>query len=204
MPTLPVARQELYCKHRANGFVPKKAAVAAGFATGSAIYSELEQSPDVITRIQELIDEKQAEKEARQLAARQAAQTAGEVTGMSIGWVIEQLKINAEDAREAGAFKESNDALKLIGEQFGMWNKGGDGGKDKPADAGALMDMNAIDKMLASSEHLEAPAEVKLIDQAVMMELIEGQGRPNRIPEAARTLETGSETDAAFMDEEDI
>lgn len=215
MPVLDNAKQELYCKHRANGFVPKKAAQAAGYATGSAIYQGLEEDANIVERIHELIDERNEAKAARMAAAQAKAlaegQTVGSLTGVSHSWVIEQLKMNAEDARESGDFKESNASLKLIGEHLGMWG-GGTGGSTPGAGAfleggQQLIDLDAIDKLIGVTDAfhplVEGPKEITVADRATAIDLIAGQGAKNLTAE--RQLTTGSETDVALqmLDEND-
>lgn len=208
MAVLSVAKQELYAKHRANGFMPKKAAQAAGYASGSAIYQALEDDVDVAARINELIEERQIAKAARLAAAQAKAvaegQAVGSVTGVSHAWVIEQLQMNAEDAREAGDFKESNASIKLIGEHLGMWNGGGHEGNGAGGggQGGAqLIDLDSIDKLTAAADRAlnVTPAAKGLPmsseDQAITLALIEGQGRGSI---QRKPLTTGSETDAAL------
>ncbi|UTU09795.1 putative terminase small subunit [Caulobacter phage BL47] len=212
MPVLANARQELYAKHRANGFVAKKAAQAAGYATGSAIYQGLEEDPEIIARIQELMDERAEAKAARMAAAQAKAlaegHTVGTITGVSHAWVIEQLKMNAEDAREAGDFKESNASLKLIGEAMGMWtgsgNDGGPGGSFNPnggEGAMQLIDLDAIGQLVQVTDQfhakLEGPTEVSVDQRDTAMMLIAGQGTKSLAPQ--REMSTGSETDAALQ-----
>lgn len=212
MPALPNARQELYCKHRANGFVPKKAAQAAGYATGSAIYSELEGQAEIVARVHELIDERQQIKDARAEAARQAAQVSGEITGTNQAWVIEQLKLNVEEARESGDFKESTAALIKIGEHLGMWGKTseGDAHNGRGSVADQLINESTLDKLIAATDalHAEDPPALAAPDQSTIDNLIAGHGPHPRtaVPAAARRLTTGSETDVALErdDEDDI
>ncbi|AXQ69537.1 terminase small subunit [Caulobacter phage CcrBL9] len=213
MPVLANAKQELYCKHRANGFVPKKAAQAAGYATGSAVYQGLEEDADVVARIHELIDERNEAKAARMAAAQAKAlaegHTVGTMTGVSHAWVIEQLKMNAEDARESGDFKESNASLKLIGEALGMWG-GGLAGKDGAGpgllngsgDGPMLIDLDSIDKLIGVTDQfhqiaLAPPGELSVEDRDIAMNLIAGQGSKNLAGD--RQLSTGSETDVALQ-----
>lgn len=209
MPVMENSRQELYCKHRANGFVPKRAAIAAGYATGSAVYTGLESDPDVQARIAELIDDKQRVKDARIEAAQKAAEISGEITGTSQGWVIAQLKLNAEDAREAGSYKESNDALIKIGEHLGMWGKGAgaeDNGKGGTA-ADQLVNSDMMDRLIAVTDELHGGPDTRneplaLPDAKTVNDLIAGHAK---ITPKERELATGSETDVALErdDEED-
>lgn len=211
MPSLANAKQELYAKHRANGFIPKKAAVSAGYATGSAIYSELESDPAVVARIQELMDERSARREAMRVAAQEAGRAAGELSGVSQAWVITQLKNVSDQALEAGDWKEAREAAVKIGEQLGMFGKSGDGGGGGGNGDGSgqhVIDLDMLDSLTKKTDHLQpdklpAPAE---IDPALVNGLIQGHGPgaalpvPAREPERVRIrpLETGSETDVAL------
>lgn len=203
MPVLGNAKQELYAKHRANGFIPKKAAVAAGYATGSAIYTSLEADAVIVARIHELIDERnsiQAEKRARAVAEGVAAgAVAGAIAGVDQAWVLQQLRENATDAAQRGDFKESTAALKLIGDHLGMFKtSGGDAGQRGGPDDDTLT-MDHIDKLTRATEHLkdQRAEEVTVVDVDLAMSLIEGR----RSPIPSQPLSTGSETDVALQDD---
>jgi hypothetical protein len=86
--------REEYAKARAKGGSLKASATLAG-VTPAAV-TKWERHPEVKARIREL---------------RDGAET---FVGVSTAWVINQLKINVEDAREAGAIKASNEALGMI------------------------------------------------------------------------------------------
>ena len=211
MPALANLKHELYCKHRSNGFIPKKAALAAGYASGSAIYSELEADADVQARIQELIDERAARKEAMRVAAQEAGKVAGEMAGVSNGWVITQLKNISDQALDAGDFKEAKEAAVKIGEHLGMFGKAGDGGGSGGGngDGQMLIDLDVVDALTRQTDHLQPPPEAKAsADPDVVAALIEGHGGLNLDPATPkapkRTLKTGSETDVAMrMEDED-
>lgn len=206
MPILGNAKHELYAKHRANGFIPKKAALAAGFASGSSIYTSLEDDALIVARIHELIDAANATRDARREAARVAGAVAGEVAGniagVSHGWVLEQLKQNAEDAAQRGDYKEANAALKLIGDHLGMFKTAaGDG--DGQGQGDAPLTMEAIERLTNATQALEPPTEVGVIDTELAMRLIEGHGTPANLAKD-RQLQTGSETDVALQDDDAI
>lgn len=216
MPCLPNPKQELYAKHRANNFIPKKAAVAAGYATGSAIYTELENDPDVQQRIQELMDERAAKKEALRVAATEAGKIAGEITGVTHGWVISQLKNVSELALDAGDFKEAKEAAVKIGEHLGMFGKqggGGEGGSGGTGEGGHVIDLDMVERLTHQTDHLQPAKNItpKEVDPAMVQSLIEGQGGDmfanipepsNRVAPGARELSTGSEADVAMRQED--
>lgn len=200
MPRLANERQELYCIQRARGMIPSKAAIAAGYASGSAIYTELESNGEVISRIRELIDELEAKKEARREAALASAKTVGEMTGVGRAWVIQKLAENAQLAQDAGDFKCANDALQLIGKEFGMFEGSSESPEDKVQGALANLDFDKLDQVLTQS--LPAP-EVRnpsrsVVDAEEAMSLIEGQTKAAERTRRSRAIDTGSETDVVF------
>jgi len=202
MPQLPNTRNELYAGHRARGMSPSKAAMAAGYASGSSTASQLEKDPAVVGRIEELLEELTLKRDSQRTAAIEAAKVVGEMTGYSKGWVIQKLAEVAQLAASADDFKAANEALKLIGEEFGMF-KGASGlddsneGGAKALDLGALtalMDQNpgAAGPMLNVTPDKDEPLD------AATLSLIEGQGARRK---ANRKLSTGSETDVALKPE---
>lgn len=210
-------KHELYAKHRANQFIPKKAAVAAGYATGSAIYTELESDPDIQQRINELMDERNARKEAMRVAAQEAGKVAGELSGVSQGWVMTQLRNISDQALDAGDFKEAKEAAVKIGEHLGMFGKPGEGGtgREGNGDGQMMIDLDTVAALTRQTDHLQpqlaAPIET---DPDVIAALIEGQGTDigailagtaatSRKSIPKRTLSTGSETDVAMRSEDD-
>jgi len=205
LPHLQNERHELYALHRARGFVPKRAAACAGFATGSSIYTSLEADADVMNRIMELSQVVQMQKEQNRAAAIEAARTVGHITGMNKAWVLEQLALNVVAARDDGQIKESNDALKMIGDEFGMW-KGTSGVDEVNGEGRMLIDLDKTDALLNSADHAmtvipPTPDEEPVIDMAIVERLIAGN-KPIKIKE--RQLSTGSETDVAMTAESEI
>lgn len=84
-------RVETYCKARAKGGSVASAGTAAGVTKPTAL--KWEQHPEVRARTREL---------------REGAE---DFIGVSTAWCIAQLKRNAEEARDQGAFKASNEAI---------------------------------------------------------------------------------------------
>lgn len=219
MPRLANERHELYALHRAKGFTPAKAGLAAGFASGSSTASTLENDPDVHVRIGEIMAELENRKLAAREAAIEAAKTVGHLTGVTKSWVIQKLSENAQLAANDGAYKESNEALKLIGDEFGMFK--GDSAQDndkaqiKPFDLskleGAFDGPDAAPRNVTPAtprlpqgadrvmDELPAkPAATQDIPDDVM-KLIQGQGKTSAQERAkARRLDTGSETAVAL------
>lgn len=187
---------------RAKGMVPSKAAVAAGYATGSAIYTELESSPEMVVRIQELLDEFEERRERRREAAKEASKVVGQTVGLGKAWVLQRLAENAALAAESGDFKESNAALKLIGDEFGMFS-GGSGLNDEGDGSVPAFDFDRLAEVLSKNPALEAPDEDDALEgpednEALAMSLIEGQSKSAARLARDRQLTVGSETDVAL------
>lgn len=200
MPVLTNLKRENYCRHRAGTLIPSRAAVAAGYAPGSAVTTELERDPEIQARIQELVDERMEKREHQRAVAQKAAEVVGEITGYSHAWVLKQLADNAINAASEGDFKESNTALKMIGEHLGMWGKGGDpNDPNKPQTLGEQLTDAAIERLDKLNEHLERfdpPEQVQIPDQRDIETLI--GPRLNQVPSKDRELGNGSETDVAL------
>jgi hypothetical protein len=194
------ATHETYARHRANGLIPARAAVAAGYVTGTSITTELERDPKIIARIEELMEERNARTEARKAQAIEAGKIVGTVTGMSHAWVLEKLGQNAIDAAQEGDFKESNAALKLIGEQLGMWGKvvpGDDAPGRSMPDQITDAAMERIERLNGHLDWVEAGDEtpIAIVDQRDVDHLL---GRVPPAPAAERDTVTGSESDVAL------
>jgi len=86
--------REEYAKARAKGGSLKASAALAGVSP--MCVTKWERHPEVKARIREL---------------RDGAET---FVGVSTAWIINQLKINVDEARAAGAHKSSNEALGMI------------------------------------------------------------------------------------------
>lgn len=86
-------RVEQFCKARAKGATVSAAGNTAGISKGTAL--RWERHPEV---------------RARQRELREGAE---DYVGVSLGWCIAQLKRNAEEARDNGAYKASNEAILL-------------------------------------------------------------------------------------------
>lgn len=87
-------RVETFCKARAQGGSLAVAAHRTGISKATA--TKWEREPEV---------------RARQRELREGAE---DFIGVSVAWVIKELKTNVEAAREQGAIKASNEALVFI------------------------------------------------------------------------------------------
>jgi len=200
VPRLQNERQEIYAKMRAKGMIPSKAAIAAGYASGSAVYTELEGSPEVVVRIRELMDEIEEMKEAKLAASREAAKIVGQVTGYGKAWVMTKLAENASLAQQDGDYKEANAALKLIGEELGMF-QGASNGEETDGAAPPTLDLDKLSALMGASASATVPAvENKSgADLDLAMSLIEGQGAAaKRVKRERESLNTDSETSVAL------
>lgn len=223
MPRLANERHELYALHRAKGFSPSKAGIAAGFASGSSTVSELEKSPEVMARVDELIAEIAERREGQKIAAREAAQIVGQMTGYSKAWVIEKLAEVAQLAAGDGDYKAANESLKLIGDEFGMF-KGASGSSDDEGNLPKAYDLDALTTLMNDPKPAsppavtgrddpvmpgdgaqrvgsfqEAPRKEPFVPSQAALDLIEGQGRTAKRQRLERQgLPTGSETDVAM------
>jgi hypothetical protein len=203
MPRLANDRNEQYARHRARGMNAAKSALAAGYAPGAST-THMENDPEIQARIGELMDEFKAQRDQQRAAASEAAKIVGQMTGVGRAWVIEKLAENAQNAAREGAFKESNEALKLIGEEFGMFQ----GQQNDDSEGSAVpktLNMDSLESVLDAAHDAlppPAPTGLPLYGEETAMKLIEGQtgkGQSNRVPVGDRKLTTGSETDVALM-----
>jgi hypothetical protein len=207
MPKLNNDRNELYARMRAKGLIPSKAAIAAGYATGSAIYSKLEEDDEVLQRIAELIEEGNLKKEQARAAARASGEKIGELVGVGRAWVMKELAENAAMARMEGKFSDSNAALIKIGEELGMFKGTGDNDKDTGNSIPTTLDFDAITQLTDTAHQALKPPEkipaipvddsdIELAESARIARLLDGQLK--NTPSSKRPLTTGSETDIAM------
>jgi hypothetical protein len=191
MPRLANERNDLYARHRAKGMAPSKAAIAAGYATGSST-THLENDPEIVTRISEYIDQFKSEREAQRAAAVEAAKVVGSMTGVGRSWVIQQLAEVASLAKQDQDYAQANRALELIGKDFGMFAGGSDG--DGESTVPRTLDLDALANMLDKAhDALPAPAAdpLRTFDDSVALGLIEGQTQVRTVTAApAATAET--------------
>jgi hypothetical protein len=207
MSRLANDRNELYARHRAAGMMPTKAALAAGYASGSST-SHLEQDGDIIARIAEITEENASKREAQKAAAIEAAKVVGQLTGVGRAFVIQKLAEVAQLALDDRCYAESRAALELIGKDFGMFTGAAE---DENKAVPRTMDLDALESVLDASQGALPPPKLepheaeRVVDPSLAMELIEGQTpREKRRIAEDRKLQTGSETDIALMQDEDL
>ena len=126
MPKLHNAKQELFCRFLARGMTQVEAYERAGYMRSKPNASILASKPDIILRVEELINDREArtriEAEERSEKLRSAETT--EDLGLSRHWVLAELMDNALKAKEVGQFAAANASLKLLGEELGMFTTG--------------------------------------------------------------------------------
>ena len=206
MPRLGNERQEIYCKHRAKGLPPAKAATVAGYATGSGITTTLEAEPEIISRIRELMDEAETDRQTKRAAAIASAKVVGAMTGVSRAWVLERLAENAQLAANDGEYKDSNSALELIGKELGMFQGAskGEGEEQNTPPIGLDQMTSILDEAEASRPAipaLEGSEAAYTPSQEEVLDMLGGslKGKVNLAD--ARQLTTGSETDIALHED---
>ncbi len=121
MRQLGNSRREQYAQLRARGFPPTKAATSAGYSPNSSISTTLDRDPAVIARVEQLSCE-----HAKVRASRAEALRSVEASEINSVWVMQELVRVVADCREDRDYRNANAALKLIGEQIGMWSKSAD------------------------------------------------------------------------------
>ena len=202
MAALANQKQEKYAQQRASGLIPSKAAIAAGYAPGSAIAVNLERDDDVKARIEELYHEKFEQRERARQATIRAAEVVGEITGITHAWVIQQLVEVAGEARGDGDFKEANSSLKMIGEHLGMWSKlpADVEGNGEVANSMAEKALERLDRLSEGMAHLDMPAKTKALPDSRDIATLVGKQGTKRPVEVL----TGSEADIALHPMSDI
>lgn len=201
MPRLSNERHELYALHRAKGMKPAQAVIAAGFRSGTGLQTKLEEDKEVQDRIEELFLDIREKKEHMRLAARESAKVVGEQAGVGKAWVIRQLAEIVLLANSDGDFPTSIAAIKLIGDEFGMF-KGASGVKDDNDAIGQTIDLDVTEALLDQAD--EAMPRVSLPEPDVDYESIQTLIAGNKVATRDRILSTGSETDQTLMPEVEV
>lgn len=132
-PKLKVARggealtemQEAFCQHYCTTKNGTQSYLKSGFRGKAAATnaSKLLKQPKIQARLRELgnVDTVIKEENAFESVAQKAIAKMAVSEVASQDWVIEQLVINAMQARRHKSFGASNSALVKIGEHVGMW-----------------------------------------------------------------------------------
>uniref|UniRef100_A0AB74ULW8 Terminase small subunit n=1 Tax=Caulobacter phage BL57 TaxID=3348355 RepID=A0AB74ULW8_9VIRU len=203
MPRLANDRHEMYAMMRAKGMMPAQAAQAAGFVKGSSTYAQLEKDPEVQARAQELVEENNAKREQMRAANEEAARIVGQMAGVNKAWVIQKLAENAQNAAQDGDYKESNAALKLIGEEFAMFQGASAEGRENGAGE-RVFDLDNLTAVLQPAAKIIAPKVTQKVDPQAAFDLIAGNSTAAKRQREARAFSEGGDADAAFTEEADI
>lgn len=122
MPRLDNKKAELYCYARVYHNMPKIRAVEfAGYRPFAMNYKRLEDKPEVQARLVEMRKTPKEEIYAED-GPPQPSFAENQDSGLkehyeqavSLLWMLEQLKINMEQAREAGKYNHANEAIKMM------------------------------------------------------------------------------------------
>lgn len=125
-------KQELFCRYVARGETLSHAYELAGYAPSTSNASTLAARPDIKARIAELKKEYQADEARHMLAIEQAkllARQQGdpEILQKQVEWsfnrIMDMIAENVRLAQIAGSFGAANDALKMMGDAMGMFDK---------------------------------------------------------------------------------
>jgi hypothetical protein len=138
MAELTNPRWESFARYISLGYSYAKAYKAAGFGAGSAAgnASVLVRRPEVMARVQELLDAK-IEMETGTSAAdidrfdrQRSLVRAGEK--IDPVWIVDQLMENVKIARENGQIAAANKALEMLGKEVGLFQEKKKGADDVP------------------------------------------------------------------------
>ncbi len=157
MPALSNTRWELYCLGIVQGKPASKAASDAGYEPQTS--TALKKQPEIAARIAELIEDK-----TRFKAQLDEGSDSGGGVEISMDpglisqkWVMSQLMQNALDARRANQFTASNQALRMMGEEMGMFSKKTpDADPNKPEALETTVTSDDINKLLIAMDTTKA------------------------------------------------
>jgi hypothetical protein len=113
------ARHEAFAKNRAAGLAQYDAYINSGFEGNPTAASQIERRPEVRSRIQELIAERQAARTDEERAEDDS------VSELNRDWVLKELKQNVKTAQTSGQISAANKAIELIMDIVGLAPKKG-------------------------------------------------------------------------------
>lgn len=159
MSALSNPRWEMFAIGLVSGKSQVRAYKDAGFQMGGASgnATTLAKRPEIQARVAELIEQKTAFKsqfvKTNDLDHEVAISRAYDEETVSKGWVIRELMDNVKAAREASQFTASNQALKMLGDEIGMFKTKNtdDGNSEKPKDSPSPVSIDAINKLLEAN-----------------------------------------------------
>lgn len=117
MPTLSNPRHEKFAKGLADGLKQKDAYIAAGYEGNESAASQIAARPEVVGRVQELIEERQA-------AIRSVSRDEDDsISDLDKEWIMRMLKTNVQQSQNAGQFSAANKSIELIMDMLGLTKK---------------------------------------------------------------------------------
>lgn len=165
-------KQDLFCRFVARGETYTKSYELAGYAPSTSNASNLANRPDIKARIEELKQEF-AKEEAMHQVMLERARAADAVNGdpllpatrqaaeWSFNRVMDLIAENVRLAQIATQFGAANDALKMLGDAMGMFDKAAAAaaGTGKAANPMMLIDKAIMNLPGGEGAALPAPAE---------------------------------------------
>lgn len=121
MPVLANPQHEKFVQALVDGMTQANAVKAAGYTDNDGAASRGSQiwaRPEIKQRYRELLDERKATK-----AEQKVTESAPAPGGITVDWMINELKQNITDARTAGKPGDVNKSLAMIGELMGFFKQ---------------------------------------------------------------------------------
>lgn len=154
MPTLSNPRHEKFAKGLADGLKQKDAYIAAGYEGNESAASQIAARPEVVGRVQELIEERQA-------AIRNVSRDDDDsVSDLDKDWIMRMLKANVQASQNAGQFSAANKSIELIMDMLGLTKKSkapAPSDDDKKADQTSQPSNDKLASVLDSLTALKVP-----------------------------------------------
>ena len=169
MAALQNARWEMFALGIAAGRSQMRAYIDAGYSeNSSANASTLAKREEIHARVAELIEERTQFRstfvdngDLEHIGAVDKARTSGEIDR---NWIIEQLMENVKKAADAGQFSASNQALRMLGEEIGMFGSKKSGGdvdlKVPPPSVNQSIDVASVNKLLSAYGYEGPPIDL--------------------------------------------
>lgn len=121
MPALEKPKWEAMARNLARGMVQEEAHAQAGFARHSGAASRMANHPEIVARVEEIRNEREA------ILAGPSVIDEGEENDhgdnlfiVNETWVIQQLAKNVVSAQQVGNHSAANKALEMLGQHLGM------------------------------------------------------------------------------------
>jgi hypothetical protein len=96
---------------------------SAGYASSAANASTAAKKPHIRARVLEISQDKELAGKSTPMPPLETDPSTGLLTGEAKGlteeWLVQQLRINIQQAQVAGKFREANTAIQMLGNYFG-------------------------------------------------------------------------------------